>query len=120
MTGILRQQAAARGLTYGEYLRQLAECGENIDAIAERVGVTNARLYYEWNRYGMKKRKAKDFEFLGVVDSLKGHCESLDLNINIVRMRVFHSKGTKTNADVLAAMLAEQQKRELREMGVAA
>jgi len=63
MTGILRQQAAARGLTYGEYLRQLAECGENIDTIAERVGVTNARLYYEWNRYGMKKRRKRTSSF---------------------------------------------------------
>lgn len=117
MTGILRQQATARGLTYGEYLRQLAECGETIDAIAERVGVRSARLYYEWNRYGMKKRKAKDFEFLGVVDSLKGHCEVLDLNVNIVRLKV--SRKQMTPPDALREMLAEQQADELREMGAA-
>lgn len=114
----LQQQATALGLTYGEYLRQLAECGEAIDVIARRVGVTSSRIYYEWNRYGMKKRRAKDFEFLGVVDSLKGHCEALDLNINVVRMRVFRRQASP--ADVVAEMLVEQQERELRDLGAAA
>lgn len=118
MTGILRQQAAALGLNYGEYLRQLADCGETTSAITARIGLSNARLHYEWNRYGMKKRKAKDFEFLGVVDSLKGHCEALRLNVAAARMRI--SYGKRDKAEVLQKMLAEQQMQELREMGVAA
>lgn len=117
MAAKMKEQAAALGLTYGEYLRQLAECGDTILEISLRVGVNSSRIYYEWHRYGMKKRRSKDFEFLGVVDSLNGHCEALDLNVNIVRLKVFHKQ--MSPADALREMLAEQQADELREMGAA-
>lgn len=117
MTGKLQQLARDAGIPYVAFLRQLADSGEPIAVMAARLGLNSSRIYYEWNRCGIRKRRAKDFEFLGVTDSMKGHCDALGLNINCARMMVFRGRDP---AETLAVLLAKQQAKELKQMKVAA
>ena len=114
MTGKLRIAAQEAGMEYRDFMLKIARSGEKITVLAKQYGLNVSRFYREWNALGIQKIRNKDFVFLGVLDSMDGHCRALGLKAPTIRSAM-RNKGL-TPVEALTRSLKASQRKALQEL----
>ena len=108
---IIEIRAEQAGLPPADYLRRvIAESGGKLVMVAERIGVTPARITQLMRQYGISTHHASAFEWRGTMDTMSGHCARYGLSDG--NARVIRSRYRMSPVDALEKLLAIKIKRQ--------
>ena len=89
-------------MTEAQYLTELCSRHTKISTMAIETGLSHQSMMASLVRYGVKRQRAYDFDYDGVVDSFRGHCRRYGINPAPAEMMGYKYKLTRHQALTMA------------------
>ena len=81
----LKSKAKALGMTMPEYLTHLANENTKLAGMAMSAGVRYESIWAALKQYGVTRHRAGSFEFMGAIETFRGHCRRFGLKYSTVQ-----------------------------------
>jgi hypothetical protein len=98
MSTKLKTKAKALGMTMPEYLKHLANENPKLVMMGMAAGVRYESIWAALKQYGVTRHRAGSFEFMGVIETFRGHCRRFGLKHGTVQNKADRMGWSKTES----------------------